>query len=131
MYKTINKVFSSGGGKGKGDRPSFRSSSASDRSSGGGFFAAAAASVERNSESPRVGSPSAGEGTLKKLVRKLFPDDAVAVLGASKVPKGKVVRAEMLAFEISSIMRRMLEIYDSMSETMLASLRSNLQVGMR
>ncbi|CAI5506123.1 unnamed protein product [Closterium sp. Naga37s-1] len=47
--------------------------------------------------------------------------------GAGGGGGGGSVKTEVLAFEIGSVMRRSLEIYDCMGEKTLASLRSNLQ----
>ncbi|GJP54348.1 hypothetical protein CLOM_g13448 [Closterium sp. NIES-68] len=138
MYKTINKVFQNHGGKKKtrGDASDgINRSHSSERSHNGAPYAgtpipqhaAVAAAQDLRPDSPlRLGSPSIaaiGEATLKKIVKRAFYGEG------SGAPAGKTkeIPTEMLAFEIGSIMRRMLEIYDSMAEKMLSSLRSNLQ----
>ncbi|CAI5471025.1 unnamed protein product, partial [Closterium sp. Yama58-4] len=138
MYKTINKVFHNHGGKKKtrGDASdSINRSHSSEKSQNAVPYAgtpipqhvAVAAAQDLRPDSPlRLGSPSIaaiGEATLKKIVKRAFYGEG------SGAPAGRLkeVPTEMLAFEIGSIMRRMLEIYDSMAEKMLSSLRSNLQ----
>ncbi|CAI5532740.1 unnamed protein product [Closterium sp. Naga37s-1] len=139
MYKTINKVFHNHGGKKKtrGEASdSINRSHSSEKSQNAVPYAgtpipqhvAVAAAQDLRPDSPlRLGSPSIaaiGEATLKKIVKRAFYGEG------SGAPSGRLkeVPTEMLAFEIGSIMRRMLEIYDSMAEKMLSSLRSNLQV---
>ncbi|CAI5493586.1 unnamed protein product, partial [Closterium sp. Naga37s-1] len=139
MYKTINKVFHNHGGKKKtrGEASdSINRSHSSEKSQNAVPYAgtpipqhvAVAAAQDLRPDSPlRLGSPSIaaiGEATLKKIVKRAFYGEG------SGAPAGRLkeVPTEMLAFEIGSIMRRMLEIYDSMAEKMLSSLRSNLQV---
>ncbi|CAI5975627.1 unnamed protein product [Closterium sp. NIES-64] len=138
MYKTINKVFHNHGGKKKtrGEASeSINRSHSSEKSQNAVPYAgtpipqhvAVAAAQDLRPDSPlRLGSPSIaaiGEATLKKIVKRAFYGEG------SGAPAGRLkeVPTEMLAFEIGSIMRRMLEIYDSMAEKMLSSLRSNLQ----
>ncbi|CAI5477473.1 unnamed protein product [Closterium sp. Yama58-4] len=135
---TINKVFHNHGGKKKtrGEASdSINRSHSSEKSQNAVPYAgtpipqhvAVAAAQDLRPDSPlRLGSPSIaaiGEATLKKIVKRAFYGEG------SGAPPGRLkeVPTEMLAFEIGSIMRRMLEIYDSMAEKMLSSLRSNLQ----
>ncbi|GJP76677.1 hypothetical protein CLOP_g7121 [Closterium sp. NIES-67] len=95
----------------------------------------------------RLGSPSLiglGDGQLKKMVKRMFPPNpgggfkgfwgvggggggSLGSGGGGGGGGGGSVKTEVLAFEIGSVMRRSLEIYDSMGEKTLASLRSNLQ----
>ncbi|CAI5463814.1 unnamed protein product [Closterium sp. Yama58-4] len=102
----------------------------------------------KDSSPLRLGSPSLislGDGQLKKMVKRMFPPHpgggfkgfwGVGGGGGGSVGSGGgagggggggSVKTEVLAFEIGSVMRRSLEIYDCMGEKTLASLRSNLQ----
>ncbi|CAI5532226.1 unnamed protein product [Closterium sp. Naga37s-1] len=127
MLQTINRVFTHSTSfkrRGKGDNEN-----SGDKSPLSGKDSAAG---DQRPDSPiRLGSPSIaalGESTLKKIVKRSFyGDTSVEPLVDGRGGTGKEVPTEMLAFEIGAIMRRTLEICDSMSEKMLSSLRANLQ----
>ncbi|CAI5966922.1 unnamed protein product [Closterium sp. NIES-65] len=127
MLQTINRVFTHSTSfkrRGKGDHEN-----SGDKSPLSGKYSAAG---DQRPDSPiRLGSPSIaalGESTLKKIVnRSFYGDTSVEPLVDGRGGTGKEVPTEMLAFEIGAIMRRTLEICDSMSEKMLSSLRANLQ----
>ncbi|GJP30980.1 hypothetical protein CLOM_g7539 [Closterium sp. NIES-68] len=131
MLQTINRVFSQSTSfkrRAKGDHET-----TGDNSPLSGKDVPSGPSDQRPDSPLRLGSPSIaalGESTLKKVVKRSFYSDASGggePLVDGRGGTGKEVPTEMLAFEIGSIMRRMLEIFDSMSEKMLSSLRANLQ----
>ncbi|CAI5474077.1 unnamed protein product [Closterium sp. Yama58-4] len=127
MLQTINRVFS--------HSPSFKRRGKGDHENGGDkspLSGKDSTAGDQRPDSPiRLGSPSIaalGESTLKKIVKRSFyGDTSVEPLVDGRGGTGREVPTEMLAFEIGAIMRRTLEICDSMSEKMLSSLRANLQ----